>query len=235
MPKYLEQSEWPGLADLQPRPGERLRVESRTPRSRFTAELIGYRAGASVLISAPRAGLLAARISQGAPLTVRLMAGNRICAFSTRLLAVADGPYGYWHLEYPQRLEVQRIRAGTRVPVRLKVAVDSQDDEYLGAALLPCAGICTDISLGGACVETSQAPGGCGDRLYLTLRLRVSDIDQVLLVPAVIRNVQPAHEGGVARYRVGIEFQELEEEARLMLTAFVYQQFLVETGYIEEV
>ncbi|GGO81109.1 hypothetical protein GCM10011348_19400 [Marinobacterium nitratireducens] len=235
MPKLLQQGETPGLADLQPRPGERLRVECRSPRSRFTAELIGYRDGASLLISAPRAGSQAARIGEGATLTVRLMAGNHICAFTTRLLSAASAPYGYWHLEYPRALEVKRIRASTRVPVRLKVAVDRQEDEYLGGASLPCAAICRDISLGGACVETSQPVGMSGDPVYLTLRLWVAGIDQVLLAPAIIRSQQQEGAPEMLRYRYGVEFQELEEEARLMLAAFVYQRFLAEAGYIDEI
>lgn len=232
MSNLLNNAELPGLAELRPRPGERLRVESRSPRCRFAAELVGYRVGASVLISAPRSGSRVGRIAEGTPLTVRLMAGNRVCAFTSRLLSIADSPFGYWHLDYPKAVEVQRIRTGTRVPVRLRVAVDSQDDEAMKVAL-PCAGLCTDISLQGACIETVQPVAQPGDALFLTLRLRVADIDQVLLVPALVRNQQPASQGSPG-FRIGVEFQELEEETRLMLAAFVYQQFLVETGYIDE-
>lgn len=232
MSKLLDNAAPTGLAELQPRPGERLRVESASPRCRFAAELVGYRVGASVLISAPRAGSRVRRIAEGTPLTVRLVAGNRICAFTSRLLATADTPFGYWHLEYPQHVEVRRIRTGTRVPVRMRVAVDSQDEEHLQPAL-PCAGLCTDISLQGACIETLQPVAQPGDALFLTLRLRVAGIDQVLLVPALVRNQQPAAPGE-GRFCLGVEFQELEEEAQLILAAFVYQQFLVETGYIDE-
>jgi len=232
MSKLLDNTGPSGLAELHPRPGERLRVECAAPKCRFAAELVGYRVGASVLISAPRAGSRVRRIAEGTPLTVRLMAGNRVCAFTSRLLAIADSPFGYWHLEYPKRVEVRRIRTSTRVPVRLRVAVDSQDDECLKAAL-PCAGLCTDISLHGACIETLQPVAEPGDALFLTLRLGVAGIDQVMLVPALVRNREPMA-SGEGRFRFGVEFQELEEEAHLTLSAFVYQQFLTETGYIDD-
>ncbi len=218
------------LADLRPLPGERLRVESRAPRSRFVSELIGYRVGSSVLISAPRAGALAGQVSVGSQVTVRLVAGNRICAFTSRLLRVNTLPFAYWHLEYPKDVEVRRIRSCTRVPVRLKIALDAPDESSPTQDGLPCAGLCTDISLQGACFETARLIGQPEERLFLTLRITLAGIDQVLLVPALIKNLQPA---GPSGYRYGVEFLELEEDGRLMLAGFVYQQLLLETGYIE--
>jgi c-di-GMP-binding flagellar brake protein YcgR len=232
MLKSLEQNaQIQDLAELRPLPGERLRVESRSPRSRFVSELIGYRAGNSVLISAPRATALAGGVSVGSQLTVRLMAGNRICAFSTRLQRINTQPFAYWHLEYPAEVEVRRIRSSTRVPVRLKVALDSEDDSSPVRAGLPCAGLCTDISLQGACIETLGLIGQSDDKLFITLRIALAGIDQVLLVPAVIRSVQ----GLATGYRYGVQFLELEEDGRLMLAGFVYQQMLLETGHLEAV
>ncbi|UTW13798.1 flagellar brake domain-containing protein [Marinobacterium rhizophilum] len=232
MLKSLEQTAEPlDLAQLRPLPGERLRVESRVPRSRFVSELIGYKVDGSVLISAPRAGALAASVSVGSVVTVRLMAGNRICAFSSRLLRVQPQPFAYWHLEYPGSVEVRLIRSHTRVPVRLKVALDTQDDGPGVQSGLPCAALCSDISLQGACVETLHPVGVPGDRLFVTLRIQLAGIDQVLLMPALIRNQQSLASG----FRFGLEFLELEEDSRVMLAGFVYQQMLLETGYIEAV
>ncbi len=230
MLKSLEQTaESLDLAQLRPLPGERLRVESRTPRSRFVSELIGYRAHSSVLIAAPRTGALAASVNVGSPVTVRLMAGNRICAFTSRLLRVQAQPFAYWHLEYPKDVEVRLIRHCTRVPVRLRVVLDTQDDSPQTPPGLPCSALCTDISLQGACVETLNPVGSPGDRLFLTLRISLAGIDQVLLVPAQIRNQQVLASG----FRFGVEFLELEEDSRVMLAGFVYQQMLLETGHIE--
>ncbi len=229
MLKSLEQSVEPlDLAQLRPLPGERLRVESRTPRSRFVSELIGYRVDGSVLIAAPRAGSLEASVNLGASVTVRLMAGNRICAFSSRLLRIQAHPFGYWHLEYPGEVEVRRIRSCTRVPVRLKIALDTEDDAAAAQPDLPCSALCIDISLQGACFETLGWVGQPGDRLFVTLRIALAGIDQVLLVPAQIRNQQALATG----FRYGVEFCDLEEDSRVMLAGFVYQQLLLETGHI---
>lgn len=232
MQNSLEQgAEALDLAQLNPLPGERLRVESRAPRSRFVSELIGYRVGGSVLIAAPSAGALAASVNAGSSVTVRLMAGNRICAFTSRLLRVQAQPFAYWHLEYPKAVEVRRIRNCSRVPVRLKIALDAQEDSSAVQAGLPCSALCTDISLQGACVETLGLIGQPGDRLFVTMRLALAGIDQVLLVPVQIR-IQQALAAG---FRYGVEFLELEEDSRVMLAGFVYQQMLLETGHIEAV
>jgi hypothetical protein len=232
MPKSLEQSaDSLNLAQLRPLPGERLRVESRTPRSRFVSELIGYRVDGSVLIAAPRAGSLAVSVNLGSPVTVRLMAGNRICAFTSRLLRIQSQPFGYWHLEYPGEVEVRRIRNCTRVPVRLKIALDTEDDAATAQSGLPCSAFCTDISLQGACFETLGMIGQPGERLFVTLRIALAGIDQVLLVPVQIRNQQALATG----FRYGVEFCDLEEDSRVMLAGFVYQQLLLETGHIDAV
>jgi len=222
-----------GLVDLKPAPGERLSIETRAPKARYSASLIGVLDGQSVLITPPKAGQRTALLNEGSQLTVRLMAGNRICAFNSKLVKVQHSPYGYWHLEYPEAVEIRRIRKHTRVPVQLFVSVDSYDDHGGHHAELPCSALCTDISLEGACVEAKQKLGEVGDRLYLTLRINVAGIDQVMLAPVELRNVQPAEGGAAKVVSHGIEFLELEEDSRLVLAGFVYQQFLHETGNLE--
>lgn len=218
------------LAELNPRIGEKVQIETKSPRGKFSVQLLGYREGSSIIVSAPKKS---SGIHEGAKVTVRLMSGNFICAFNVKVLKIQTIPYPHWHLEYPKETEVRRIRSYTRVPVNLVVSVDEFE---AGSGLMhdwPVTAMCKDISLKGACINTSVALGKAGDKLFMTTRFKVAGVDQVVLAPAVIRSISSSEEGISKIVSHGIEFLELDEETHLMLAGFVYQQFLVETGHME--
>lgn len=218
------------LTDLNPRIGEKVQIESRSPRARFAVQLLGYREGGSLLVSAPKKHVA---INEGARVNVRLMSGNYICGFSARVLKIHTTPFSYWHLEYPEDMEVRRIRSHTRVPVNLVVSVDEFEPGKGLKIDWPVTAYCSDISIQGARIDAPQVLGREGDKLFVTARFQVAGVDQVVLTPAVIRSVQPAETIATKVITHGLEFLELDEDTHLMLTGFVYQQFLIETGHLE--
>lgn len=221
------------LAELKPQIGERVRLETRSPRGRYVVQLVGFREGNSVIVTAPRGNSGPLPLNEGAPVTLRLMAGNWICAFETRVLKVQGQPFGYWHLEYPSRLDTQRVRHHTRVPVNLRVSVDLDDGEHPGEHHQTLSACCTDIHVQGACIEANRMLGRVDDKIYIMARVQVSGIDHVILAPAVIRNLFESENGSFPLISHGVEFVDLEEDTRLILAGFVYQQYLVETGYLD--
>lgn len=217
------------LSGLNLRIGEKVQIETRAPRQRYTSQLLGYREGSSIMLTAPRK----ASVNEGAIVTVRMMSGSHICAFGAKVLKIHNSPFSYWHLEYPKETEVRRIRSHTRVPVNLMVSVDEFEPGAGYRHDWPVSAYCNDISVQGACVDAPVNLGGKGDKVFFTARLQVAGLDQVVLLPALIRSVQLT-EGGVSKVvSHGLEFLEIDEETRLILAAFVYQQFLVETGNLE--
>lgn len=219
------------LMQLRPQPGERVRLETRSPRGRYNVQLIGLREGGSVMVTAPRRAGAPLLLSEGAPVTLRLMAGNWICAFETRLLKTQASPYPHWHLAYPAQVDAQRVRTHTRVPVNLAVAVDL-DEQEPGGGEDPVNAWCTDIHLAGACIEAPRRLARVGQKLFVTARVAVAGIDHVLLVPALVRNVYESETGHFSVVSHGVEFVDLEEETQLILAGFVYQQHLIEAGLL---
>ncbi|WP_420555337.1 flagellar brake protein [Neptuniibacter marinus] len=217
------------LAELNPRIGEKVQIETRAPRARYSVQLLGYRENGSLMVSAPKSSV----VNTGAQVTVRLMTGNFICAFSARILKIQTSPFAYWHLEYPKTTEVRRIRSHTRVPVNLLVSIDEFEQGKGLRHDWPINAYCTDISLSGACVDVPVALGKQGDKLFMTTRFSVAGVDQVILTTALIRSVQP-QEGSVSTVvSHGLEFLDLDDDTHLILAGFVYQQFLIETGNLE--
>lgn len=219
------------LADLRLQIGEAVRVEIKAPRGRYTAKLLGYAANGGLIISSPgrNSQSVSPLVNEGNLASIRLMAGNRICSFTSKILKIADQPFGYWIIENPARTDIRRVRKYSRVPVRVMVSVDDYDD--MGERQdLPMTGLCIDISRGGACLQLPRALGEVGDKFFLTTRMQIDDMDQVLLTPIRLRNL---HTSG-SEVNHGVEFIELDEDSRLIVTAFVYQQFLVETGNLDQ-
>lgn len=218
------------LAELNPRIGEKVQIETKSPRAKYAVQLLGYRENGSIMVSAPKKS---SGINEGAKVTVRLMSGNFICAFNVRVLKIQTIPYPHWHLEYPKETEVRRIRGFTRVPVNLVVSVDEFEADTGLMHDWPVTAMCKDISLKGACVNAPVALGQIGEKRFMTTRFQVAGVDQVVLTPAVIRSVISSEEGISKVVSHGLEFLEMDDETHLMLAGFVYQQFLVETGHME--
>jgi len=216
------------LTDLKPPVGTRVQLECAGIRDRLNSELLGYQPDGSVMISAPRVAGKPVMLSAGSQVTVRLLTGTSLCGFSAELLCSYEAPFAHWHLQYPKQISHRRIRHHTRVPVSLVISADEFEEGSLdGSTGWPRRLLCQNLSLTGAGLLSKQPLGKAGERLYLTLRLAVAGQDQVVMIPAIIRNV-PARSG---EYRYGVEFFDLDEDARLVLAGFVYQQCLLETGY----
>jgi len=218
------------LASLKPPVGTRIQLECPGISGRLSSKLLGFQEGGSLMVACPQHAGKSVSLADGTQITVRLINGTSICGFSVKLLCSYEAPFAHWHLEYPEDVTHRRIRQQTRVPVNLIVSVDEFEEGTLdGSSQWPRNLLCNNISLTGASLLSKQPLGKVGDRLYLTLRVTVAAQDQVVLVPAVIRNLPAGGEGKDFQY--GIEFFDLGEDARLVLAGFVYQQCLLETGY----
>jgi len=217
------------LSELNPRIGEKVQIETRAPRGRYSVQLLGYRENGSMMVSAPKHS----SVNAGAQVTVRLMSGNFICAFSARILKIQSSPFAYWHLEYPKKTEIRRIRSHTRVPVNLLVSVDEYEPDTGLRHDWPISAMCTDISINGACIDAALPLGKQGDKLFVTTRFSVAGIDQVVLTPVLIRSVHPVEGGVTTVVSHGLEFLDMDDDTHLILAGFVYQQFLIETGNLE--
>lgn len=220
------------LADFNLRAGDPVRLECSKPRQHFSVQLIGYREKGSVLVAAPKQSGLRLLPNDGSDLTARLISGNWILSFNTRLIRSESEPYGFWHLAWPEQVDAQQLRAITRVPVNLLVTVDVDDLDMPASLGGTVNALCTDIHLAGACLETDCPLAQQGESVFIMARLSVAETEHVILLPATVKNVTERQEQGADLFVYGVEFQTLEEDAQLILAGFVYQQYLVETGYL---
>lgn len=211
---------------LRPSPGDALRVETQLPKMRLNLRLIGMLEGEAVLVTAPARHITP--LTEGSPLQVRMLMGNRLCHFSSRLQRVQTQPFGHWILSWPDKIELSPLRAHSRVPVNLAVRIEREELEGMSQMAW-----CSDLSLQGAAIDAGHPLARPGERLFITARISVAGIDHMLLLPARVKNLVTLEQQSPRLFRHGVEFFDLEEEIRLVLAGFVYQQWLIETGYLD--
>ncbi len=208
--------------------GEQVALELQAPRRRLILTMLGFKEGAGVIVTAPKS-LMKGQNTEGSVATLRMVSGNYLCAFKTRVDKVLTHPYPHFHLSYPDSAEFQTLRHHERIPVNLTVSVDHQREEYAARYNLPKLLYCRDLGMKGASIEASDRIAPIGESLFLTFRFRVQSMDQIVLLPATLKNIEELEPGVVLH---GVEFDALEEDTELLLAAFYYQQYLIELGYL---
>ncbi|TVQ69542.1 MAG: flagellar brake protein [Oceanospirillales bacterium] len=216
------------LADLRPRSGDPVRLETRIPKGRYSVRLIGVHEQTAVLVSAPKTRK--SLFTEGAVIAVKLLIGNRLVSFISRLLKSHSEPFPYWVLSYPQELEIQAFRQHTRVPMHLPVLVDRGESDMHQ----PVRALCVDMSLKGASIEAPVALAAVGDSIFVTARVSLAGVDHVIMTNALVRTVMQTESQALGVFRHGVAFDGLEDDTRLILSGFIYQQWLYEAGELLE-
>lgn len=213
--------------------GEVVKIETNTPRMRLKAVYAGSHANQAIMLSLPAQSQYAKKLAAGTGITLRFIAANMACALTTRVVKGPVPGLSLLFLEYPKIVDVVKIRQAIRVRSKILVSLDKADTLNMGGGW-PRQSLCADISLHGARLEASDLLGEVGTTLMMTARMPVGNVDQLIMVNALIRNVEDFEDPITGDFRVvhGVEFVDINEEASLVLSGFVYQQMLKELGAI---
>lgn len=207
--------------------GEAVQLACVSPQRRWPLQYLGALPGQSLLLSLPSRQGRPVRLAEDTPVTLRFVAGDYACGCTSRVQKAQLTPWPLLYLDYPRALEVKRIRSDTRVRTRLIVSVDGGEDPALGG-VWPRQALLSDLSLRGARLEASDLLAGRGERLYLRVRLPVADFDQLVLLETRVRSLEEEALGERLRVTHGLQLLDPDEETRLVLVAFIYQQLLRE-------
>ncbi|WP_041522459.1 flagellar brake protein [Gilvimarinus agarilyticus] len=194
---------------------------------RYTSRLIGAIPGRSLIFSVPRTAGKAARFRAGQKLAVRLMVANGIGLFAAVVEAQTAEPYPLLHVSYPEAVTFKGIRGATRVGVDLAVEVTNQDD----VSGVKTNGSIADISISGARLELREAVVSVGDTLTLAADVTIAGLMRPLTATAVVRSriersTKEHAQGMPAVY--GVEFTERDQDALLVLYAYVFARIVEE-------
>ena len=197
--------------------GAGLKLEKHDSEVCYLVELLGYKVGKGVIISAPQESDDRIAIKPGDEVTVRYLGGTSNYAFRSQVVQVSTVPYPHVHLAYPGGVEATMTRRAIRVPVKqqaVRLAL-SDNGQQISVAM-------DDISHGGARLVAAKALANEGDRFSIDMPTQAPDRESVLSLSCVVRYVREKTDGEQTTFYHGIEFQGMDAAARVFISRFIH-------------
>lgn len=201
--------------DLGLQIGDILQMSPVKGEGRYRVRLIGLSPERSLLVTAPEVKRERVEVKPGQQFTVRAFAKDEALTFTTAVERVCLRPYAYLHLTYPATADRATARQSQRARVRMYGTARHEDTgrgEKVGIG---------DLSNDGAMLWCDTELGQVGESLVL----RLDFDDQAGLAPvellAEIRNVHEQPADRESRWRYGVEFTMLSEQATTALRKYV--------------
>ncbi|MCU0840838.1 MAG: flagellar brake protein [Thiobacillaceae bacterium] len=202
-------------------PGDLLHIQPlmEGQTERYSVRVIGVLKPKSLLVTTPVIDGKVVFVKEGQPFLVRAFSGLNVCGFKARVLKSNLSPYPYLHLSYPASVQAMRIRKAMRAPVDIIIAIYDQEGGRQIAA-----GRIVDLSVGGARVLSPTEFGKKGGRVFITFKVSLDDIEEIVTTPAYIRSLEGEEdEKGRPMKVLGLQFGEITQAQRLIIMNLVYQ------------
>ena len=217
--------------DLKLNIGDTLQLQhiDRSNRDRLLVKVIGYLAGRSLIVTTPKLDGRVLLMREGQPFVVRILSGNRVVGFNTKVVRNSAKPYPYMHLAYPEEMEQIVVRKAQRI--RLKLFSSVKNDNPLFGFTKPQPATVVDMSTTGALVTAAQRLAEVDDQILLNFTFKMGGVEKFMSIPAMVRNVhQDSREEEDVLFNHGLEFLEMEESEIIALHGFVYEQIVKSMG-----
>ncbi len=221
------------FSDLGLKMGDVMQLQiSPESELRYPVKLLGYLPDCSVIISAPNAGKdKTIFVKEDQMVTLRFVVNHVASGFSAKVLAMHTRPKPYVHLEMPKQVQAVEVRNAVRVLVDVPATIINETHKSH-----PINVSVSNLSVLGGRFESSRKLALIGDQLSLTMTLNLDDIEKVVTLDCEVRNkgqlqseeveeMSQNNESSVTNW-YGFHFKFTEDEDRLLLKAFVYQEIL---------
>ncbi|WP_029049695.1 flagellar brake protein [Cupriavidus sp. amp6] len=228
----------PGPFGLQV--GTLLHVKHEGDSARAAASrLIGF-IDQGLFVTWPQLGGRDLPLQAGATVLLRGFSGQAIHSFTSTITAVCRSPFRYLVLSAPTNLHATPVRKAARVPTRLAAYLtrppeDDDGDHAVAVAVAVRAGtarlaLLSDLSTGGALVQTTAPSPAPGSRVRLRFQLRAASFDSEVMVDGWVR-VAPgaASQDDTDFPAFGVAFDVLAEREMTLLQCYIYEQLLSTT------
>ena len=227
--------------------GTLLHVKTPGDSSRAAASrLIGF-IEQGLFVTWPTLGGRELALNAGETLLLRGFSGHAIHSFTSTITAVCRSPFRYLVLSAPAQTEQMPVRRAARVPTRLAAYLldgadnggsDSASDDAWQPSTsasvdarvgegLARLGLLSDLSTGGALVQTSSPAPAVGQKVRLRFHLRTASLDAEVTVDGTVRSSPTQDDEEFPAF--GVAFDALGERELTLLQCFIYEQLLATT------
>ncbi|MBP0620418.1 flagellar brake protein [Cupriavidus consociatus] len=226
----------PGPLGLQV--GTLLHIKHEGESARAAASrLIGF-IEQGLFVTWPQLGGRDLPLQAGDTVLLRGFSGQAIHSFTSTITAVCRSPFRYLVLSAPTNLHATPVRKAARVPTRLAAYLTEppeDDDGDHGVSVAVRAGtarlaLLSDLSTGGALVQTTAPSPAPGSRVRLRFQLRAASFDSEVIVDGWVRAAPGAigqEDGDFPAF--GVAFDLLAEREMALLQCYIYEQLLSTT------
>ncbi|WP_432259829.1 flagellar brake protein [Cupriavidus sp. TMH.W2] len=193
------------------------------------SRLIGF-IEQGLFVTWPQMGGRDLPLQAGDAVLLRGFSGQAIHSFTSTITAVCRSPFRYLVLSAPVQQHATPVRKAARVPTRLAAYLtEPGDDDAIdtGAARLA---LLSDLSTGGALVQTTAPAPAPGSRVRLRFQLRTASLDSEVTIDGWIRVAPPGAASDDADFPAfGVAFDVLAERELTLLQCYIYEQLLSST------
>lgn len=216
------------FADMKLRIGDRIQLQlpASMGGERYVVKLIGYVDNASVLVTSPVANGMCLPVRANDKIVARVFTSQTAFAFDSTIDRVCKIPYDYLHLAYPTVVQGAVVRQAPRIKTRIIASIAKSDavdgDDKLSAVIV-------NISAHGALICMRQPLDRKQQEINLSFRINLHEIDTLLNIKAIIRNVQTDESKDDAdplKYQHGVQFLNLQPTENMILQSLIYQQMI---------
>ena len=168
------------------------------------------------VVAAPRVAAPAS-FAPGLQIEAQARGADALYRFDSEILQYRPEPFPAWILRMPRLILRDQRRRHARIPLRLQVSVTPDDQTTVQGAV-------DDVSLGG-CALISERELPVGAEVAVGLRTGGQEILEGRGRVARVRALQIGEpDAGLPRYRIAIEFTELETSDTTQLAALLTGQ-----------
>lgn len=223
------------FADMRLRVGDRMQLQppSAVSSERFVIRVIGYVDNVSLLTTAPLSNGLRVPLRDNDKVVIRVFANQNAFGFDTTVWRTVKTPFDYLHLAFPKEIQGAVIRKSPRIKTRLVAAIhrpDAQGNVLVIDDSTRQTGVITNISADGALFEAKSMLTEKGGRLRMAFRVSLHNVDAMITVPAIVRNIfvdeAKQKEGKAGGVMHGVQFIDMPANDGLILQSMIYQTMI---------
>lgn len=200
---------------------------------REMVRVIGYLPGGSLVVTTPSRNGNFRIVREGQTYKVRMLRGDSVVGFESKVLASALKPYPHLHLQYPKDFEQIVVRNSARVktdmPCMIRNTHKPDSPEHHHQARI------VDLSETGAKVAAPISLGAANDMLQVGMKLDVLGTEEQLVLVGDLRSVRERLEKDkngkrTGHYLHGVQFKAVNRFQQVLLHAWVLERLVSGAG-----
>ncbi|MEM5274230.1 flagellar brake protein [Cupriavidus taiwanensis] len=205
-----------------------IKLEGEAARA-AASRLIGF-IEQGLFVTWPQLGGRDLPLQAGDAVMLRGFSGHAIHSFNSTITAVCRSPFRYLVLSAPVQQHATPVRKAARVPTRLAAYLtEPADDDGIDRSAARLA-LLSDLSTGGALVQTTSPAPAPGSRVRLRFNLRTASLDSEVVLDGWVRVAPAGAAGDDADFPAfGVAFDVLAERELTLLQCYIYEQLLSST------